>query len=48
MTQSLTETRPPLIDIRLGGEGRSVPHPPPRLLLLPVFHCMSWESLQEW
>lgn len=37
-----------LIDIRLGGEGRSVPHPPPRLLLLPVFHCMSWESLQEW
>lgn len=37
-----------LIDIRLGGEGRAgvcppqVPsHPPPCLLLLPVFHCMS-------
>lgn len=33
-----------LIDIRLGGEGRAgvcTPHPPPCLLLLPVFHCMS-------
>lgn len=33
------------IDIRLGGEGWRASPPP--LLLLPVFHCMSWESLQE-
>lgn len=36
------------IDLSLGGRARESPHfPPYPRLLLPGFHCMSWESLRS-